>query len=63
LAVAAGFFRPSICARLCLRAAIRSTTGANFLGFSTAATSPPSSLVSISFFRFSWKLSLYFCFF
>src|SRR2546430_7423128 len=59
-AVAAGFFLPSICARLCLSAAIRSTTGASFFGFSTAATSPPSSLVSISLFRFSWKLSLYF---
>ena len=43
-AVPAGFFLPSICARLCLRAAIKSTTGANFFGFSTAATSPPSSV-------------------
>src|ERR1700689_5052695 len=60
LAVAAGFFLPSICARLCLRAAIKSTTGASFFGFSTAATSPPSSLVSINFFRFSWNESLYF---
>src|SRR5581483_8746696 len=60
LAKAAGFFFPSIWARLCFSAAIRSTTGANFLGFSTAVTSPPSSFVSISFFKFSWKLSLYF---
>src|SRR5689334_8998318 len=43
-AVAAGFFLPSISARLCLRAAIKSTTGANFFGFSTSATVPPSSL-------------------
>src|SRR3984885_4191020 len=60
LAVAAGFFLPSICAKLCLRAAIKSTTGASFFGFSTAATSPPSSLASISFFKFSWNESLYF---
>src|SRR5271170_8520298 len=44
LAVAAGFFLPSLCARLCFRAAIKSMTGASFFGFSTAATSPPSSL-------------------
>ena len=44
---AAGFFLPSISARLCLRAAMRSTTGANFLGFSTSTTLPPSSFVSM----------------
>src|ERR1022692_889965 len=60
LIVAAGFFLPSIWARLCFSAAIRSTTGASFFGFSTAATSPPSSLASISFFKFSWKESWYF---
>jgi hypothetical protein len=44
-AVAAGFFFPSISARLCLSADIKSTTGASFFGFSTSAILPPSSLV------------------
>jgi len=38
-----------------LRAAIKSTTGASFLGLSISTTLPPSSLVSISFFRLSRK--------
>src|SRR2546426_439369 len=50
---AAGFFLPSISAKLCFRAAMRSTTGASFFGFSTSAILPPSSLVWIRFLRLS----------
>ena len=60
LVVAAGFFLPSISARLCFSAAIRSTTGASFFGLSISTTLPPSSLVSISFFRFSWNVVVIF---
>ena len=52
-AVAAGFFFPSMSARLCFSADIRSTTGASFFGFSTSAIVPPSSLVWIRFLRLS----------
>src|SRR5437868_15064682 len=55
----AGFFLPSICARLCLRAAIRSTTGAGLPGFSTAVTSLPSRCALISSFTFSSNVSRY----
>src|SRR5438874_11788359 len=42
------FFLPSICARLCLSASIKSTTGAAFFGFSTPTTCLPSRCALIN---------------
>src|SRR5579862_2649525 len=52
-----GPFLPSVRARLCFSASIRSTGGASLRGFSTAATCLPSRWAWISFFRFSSKAS------
>src|SRR5882724_3652297 len=51
------FFFPSIWARLCLRAAIRSVGAAAGRGLSIATTSLPSMWALLSFFRFSSKVS------